>query len=237
MKQDAPITFKAIRQPSVVELIIDNVANALMRGELKAGDRLPSEMELAQQLGAGRSAVREAMKVLEALGVIDIRRGNGTYIVDSPSPALLSPLVFAIMLEANDTEELFELRRLIEIGYCELTAQKANSTDWLKIEGAAKTLEDYIERGEHNIDQLVRLDLEFHFAVLDATHNPLVIKIGRAVEELFFASIRNTYVSREDNMRWAIVSHRNIISAMREGEPETIRLAIERSLLYWKEEV
>ena len=74
--------------------------------------------------------------MLEALGVVDIKRGDGTYIVDRPSPALLSPLVFAIMLEAGMGSELLELRVIIEVGYCQLAAEKATPEDWQKIEVA-----------------------------------------------------------------------------------------------------
>jgi GntR family transcriptional repressor for pyruvate dehydrogenase complex len=234
---DTNFTLRTIRQTGVVEQIIEMFKESLIRGELRPGQRLPSETELSHQLGVGRSAVREAMKVLQAVGVVDIRHGDGTYIVEGTSDTMLSPLVFAVMMETDRNEELFELRRLIEIGYCELTAQKATDEDWATIEKAASALESYIESGGSDIEQFVQLDLHFHFTVLEATHNPLVIKIGKTVEELFFASIRKTYISREENTRWAVESHRRIIQAMRDGNPQHIRQAIETSLLYWKEEV
>lgn len=231
------LTLKPIHQPSVVEQIIESIKDALIRGELRPGQRLPSELELSRQLGVGRSAVREALKVMQALGVVDIRHGNGTYVVEGASPTMLSPLVFAVMLESGMSDELFELRVMNEIGYCELAAKNAQDEDWVQIEAAAKALEDYIASGKRDLDTLIHLDLNFHYTVLEATHNPLVIKIGRTVEELFFVPIRDTYLARHDNVDWAMQSHRNIIAALRDGRPTEIRKAIESSLQIWREEV
>jgi GntR family transcriptional regulator, transcriptional repressor for pyruvate dehydrogenase complex len=234
---NSQVAFQSIHQPSVVEQIIETFKQSIIHGDLRPGQRLPSELELSRQLGVGRSAVRESMKVLQALGVITIRQGDGTYIVDSASPKMLSPLVFAVMLEAGMTIELFELRVLIEIGYCELAAEKATLEDWQLMEQAAKDLEDYVATGERDIDTLIRLDLAFHSSVLEATHNPLVIRIGCTVEELFFVPMRDTYIARTDNVQWAIKSHREILDVLHDGSPTAIRKVIEDSLVYWKEEV
>lgn len=230
-------TFRSINQRSVVEQIIDTFKDLLMHGDLKAGQRLPSEQQLAAELGVGRSALREAMKVMQALGVVDIRQGDGTYIVSGASPSMLNPLVFAILLESDAGDDLFELRRLIEIGYCELASHNARPDDWKRIEAAAAALENYADEPNPDHARLTELDLEFHYAVIEATHNPLVIRIGRSVEELFFGSVQDTYMYQWDNTNWAIQSHRRIMSAIRDGRADEIRSAINDSLVYWKEEL
>lgn len=228
------VSFNSIQQPNVVEQIIETFKQSLIHGKLRPGDRLPSETELAQQLGVGRGAVREAMKVLQALGVVNIRQGDGTYIVDQPSPTLLSPLVFAVMLEAGANDELFELRYLIQVGYVELAAQKATPEDLQKIESAKAALENSLTAGAQDVNTLTQLDLEFHFAVLEATHNPLVIKIGRTVEALFFTTIGSALVA---NVNLAIEGHRRIVEALRLNDPAAIRRAVGDSLVRWKDEV
>ncbi len=236
MTDNSGFTFQQLHRPSVVDRIIETMKQAVIRGDLKPGQRLPSEAELVQQLGVGRSAVREAMKVLEALGVVNIIQGNGTFIADKPSPNMLSPLVFAILLESNLSIELFELRFAIQLGYCSLAAQNATEDDWANIEAAAIALEEYARQEEIDTEVLTQYDLNFHYAILDATHNPLIIKIGRTVEELFFTSIHNTLVAygQPDT---AIESHRGIMRAMRGGNLNEIRAAIEISLVHWKEEI
>jgi GntR family transcriptional regulator, transcriptional repressor for pyruvate dehydrogenase complex len=235
--QKADFKFQVIRQASVVDQIIEHFKQALIKGELKAGQRVPSEAELGAQFGVGRSAIREAMKVLRALGVVSIQQGNGTYIVDHPSPVMLNPLIFAIILETEMSDDLVQLRRLVEIGYCELAAQHATDDDWARIELAQRQLEAQLALDALDYETLAHLDLDFHHAILAASHNPLVMRIAQAVEEMFFASMRNTYAYVTDNLEQAIRFHRDIMHAIRAGDLEQIRLAVEASLVYWKEEV
>ena len=126
MSKSNPIVFQSIQQPTVVDQIIETIKSALINGDLVPGQKLPSEPELARQLGVGRSAVREALKVLQAIGVVVSVRGSGTYIAEEPSERLLNPLSFAIMLGTDVSSELIELRVMIQIGYCELASQSSN---------------------------------------------------------------------------------------------------------------
>ncbi len=226
---DKTTAFQTLKRPNVVEDIIETFKQAIIRGELQPGERLPSEAALGQQLGVGRGTVREAMKMLEALGVVNIKRGDGTYIVDKPSSALLSPLVFAIMLEAGMGTELLELRAIVEVGYCQLASEKATPEDWQRIEAAKAAFETYARSPGWAADELAQRDLNFHYAIVEATHNPLVIKIGRTVEELFFASMRRTLQSTQD-VEGNINIHRHILRALREGDPQSIYDAVQNSL-------
>ncbi|MEM6527320.1 MAG: FadR/GntR family transcriptional regulator [Chloroflexota bacterium] len=231
-----PFQFQSIQQPSVVDQITQTIRDALIRGELSPGQKLPSEPELARQLGVGRSAVREALKVLQAIGVVESRRGSGTYVVEEPSDRMLNPLSFAILLGTNVSSELIELRVMIEIGYCELAASQATAADMQKIEQAARALETAVSHADH--EHLAQLDLNFHYAILEATHNPLVQKIGRAVEELFFSSISNNF-KEVQNVEQAVAAHRDIITALHSHDLHQIRTAIVDSLKNtpWKDQV
>lgn len=238
LPKPSPIVFQSIQQPTVVDQIIDIIKSALISGELVPGQQLPSEPELARQLGVGRSAVREALKVLQAIGVVISIRGSGTYIAEEPSERLLNPLSFAIMLGTDVSSELIELRVMIQIGYCELAASQATDEDWKTIQQAAEAIEVLSQGKSADHEELARLDLQFHYAILEATHNPLVQKIGRTVEELFFQSIRDTFKEPE-NVQQALQAHRQIIVALQSRNLIQIRMAIVDSLKNtpWKDEV
>jgi GntR family transcriptional repressor for pyruvate dehydrogenase complex len=229
-------TFQSLKRPNVVEDIIESFKQSIVQGDLRPGQRLPSETELVEQFGVGRGTLREAMKKLEALGVVVIQRGDGTYIADKPSSTLLSPLMFALMLEARVGVDLVELRSFVEVGYCQLAARRATDADWERIEEAQKAYADYARSVERDVDMHTKLDLSFHFAVIDATHNPLVISVAQTVEEIFFASIRST-LTRAAGWEYGIEAHRSVVDAMRSGNPEDIRRAVVDSLSYWAEEV
>jgi len=117
---------------------------------------------------------------------------------------------------------------MIQIGYCELAASRADDADWASIDEAALALEKAFDNHADHTD-LASLDLEFHYAILEATHNPLVRKIGRTVEELFFSSIRENFRQR-NHVKQAIDAHRNILAALRSQKLDDIRSAIVDSL-------
>lgn len=229
-------TFQSIKRSNVVEDIIETFKQAMIQGNLRPGDRLPSEAELVEQFGVGRGTLREAMKKLEALGVVNIQQGDGTYIVDRPSSALLRPLEFAIMLEARMGMDLYELRSLIEVGYCQLAAMKATDEDWERIEEAQEAYEAYARSVGRDVDTHTQLDLDFHFAVIDATHSPLVIRVSQTVEKIFFTSIRST-LTKTAGWEYGIESHQRIVEAMRSGNAEDIRRTVVESLSYWAKEL
>jgi len=230
------MAFKNIKRPTVVEEIIDVFKNMLISGELKPGDKLPSETQLMDQFGVGRTALREAMKMLSALGVIDVRQGDGSYIVDKPTSASLSPLVFAILLEAGMNHELFELRMLLEVGYCQLAAEKATPEDLQKIEEVKNSFEALVKSNNKDIDLLTQADLEFHYQIIDATNNSLVVRISRTVVELFFKSIQNT-ISKLEGRQWGVEGHRNIFNAIQARNPSQIREAVLVSLERWSKDL
>ena len=223
------MAFKNIKHESVVDEIIEVFKQKLISGDLKPGQKLPSESELVEQLGVGRSALREAIKMLSALGVVDVRRGDGTYIVEEVSSESLNELVFQIILEAGINLELLGLRKLLQIGYCRLCAEKASAGDIKIIEKAANNFENLVYRDDRNIEQLTQADLNFHYSIIDATKNLLVIRICRAVEEMFFGSIRNT-VSNIVRQQEGSEGHRKILTAIKERNPESIRKAVISSL-------
>jgi GntR family transcriptional repressor for pyruvate dehydrogenase complex len=228
--------FPKIKRAGVADEIIAMIKEAMMSDELHPGDRLPTETELAEQLGISRNAVREAMKMLSALGVIDIRRGDGTYITEEPSSRVLNPLVFAILMKTKTSKELVELRTMTEIGYCQLAAENATDSDMALIEKAKEAWEAYAQGPQPDIEQLAKLDLGFHYAILDATHNSLVITMGQLVEELYSSSIRDA-LSNKTVLEWAFKGHQRILDAIRTRDPETVRQAVLYSLIYWGSEL
>ncbi|MGH2819055.1 MAG: FadR/GntR family transcriptional regulator [Actinomycetota bacterium] len=226
----------SFKRRSLVEEVVEAFRRDFLTGRLRRGQRLPTEFDLVQRLGVSRGAVREAMKTLEAIGVVDINRGDGMRVADGESPSLLNPLVFSLLLQDRRPAQLVELRSMIEVGYCQLAAQSATPDDWARIEEAERQYEDYANVVDRDVDRHTQLDLEFHFAVLDATHNPLVIRIGRVVEELYHNSIRGT-LQDAAGFEFGVSAHRRTIDALRRGDPEEIRRTVIESLTYWAREV
>lgn len=164
--------------------IVTAIKNKLLDGSLKNGDKLPTEAEMVEQLGVSRTPVREAIKVLESIGVIQIKRGEGMYITNNPSHFSLNPLIFSLIMHSNNTEKLIEFRQHFEILIINMIRAK-----W-SLEKVKKIEEVYLSQVERlkpelSPEELAMVDLEFHYAVLDATENAFVIEIGKTIYELY----------------------------------------------------
>ncbi|WKA51755.1 GntR family transcriptional regulator [Planococcus liqunii] len=164
--------------------IVSTIKNKLLDGTLKNGDKLPTEAEMVEQLGVSRTPVREAIKVLESIGVIQIKRGEGMFITNNPSHFSLNPLIFSLIMHSNNTQKLVEFRQHFEILMVNIIRAKWSKE---KIERIEEVYKSQVKRlkPELSPEELAAIDLEFHYAVLEATENDFVIEIGRTIYELY----------------------------------------------------
>jgi len=213
---------------SVVSLAIARITDALLRKSLRPGDYLPSETELAKTLRIGKSSVREAVKMLQAMGVVEVRRGQGTVLRRHPGPDYLSPLVFQLIMESGYPDDLIELRLMFEAAYAVMAMERATAEDQERIREAMARLERAIDSGTPAAED----DIAFHLAILKATKNPLVIRIAETIFQLFKPSIS---VSMQHIAPRAVQDHRRIFDAFRSGDAVQLRTAVLKSYDGWKE--
>jgi len=222
-----PLTLPVERE-SLVSLVIARVQDCLLRKELKPGDYLPTETELSRNLGIGKSSVREAVKMLQAMGVVEIHRGRGTRIRKHPGPGLISPLVFHLLTESGYPDDLVELRMLFEPAFAALALRRATDEDLRTMRHALEQLETSVRAGAPEAEE----DLAFHRAMLRATKNPLVIRIGETIFELFRPSIA---VSMRHIPERAVRDHRRLFEALRARDEKRLREAVLGSYEGWKQ--
>ena len=117
--------LKKVKNPSVVQQVIDSLTDAMIRKELRPGDKIPTENELSESLGVARNSVREAIKILVFLGVLEIRRPEGTFVCDGFSESMINPMIYGIILNQGDSwDSLMELREMTEAGVIRLAIEK-----------------------------------------------------------------------------------------------------------------
>lgn len=162
---------------SVTDAAIVKIRGLIISGELSPGDRLPPEQDLANLLGISRSSLREAVRALSQAKVLDVRRGDGTYITSLSPELLLSGLSFAIDLVRDQTlHEIFEVRRLLEPAATALAATRINDA---QIENLRRSLEHM--RQTDDAEEMVRRDAEFHGEVVAASGNETLCSIISAI--------------------------------------------------------
>lgn len=190
----------------IVLIIKDNLLN----GSLKPGDKLPTEKELMEQLGVSRTPVREAIKVLEAIGVIQIKRGEGMFITNSLSQFTLNPLIFSLIMHSNNMKQLIKFRQHFEVLLMNMIIiEKKNIT---KIED---TYHSQVERMNSNLspEELADIDLEFHYAVLEATENPFVMEIGKTIYEIIKPNM--VHFKHSSNIKRTLKTHHFYLELLR----------------------
>ena len=109
---------------SVVDQVMDGIISQIIDGTLHPGDKLPTEMELCKQFGAGRNSVREAVKKLQAYGILYIKRADGTFVSENYNQKMLDPMLYSIILQKNSWQEFVELRSVIDIGTLNIIIQR-----------------------------------------------------------------------------------------------------------------
>ena len=179
------IQLKRIKSESVVQQIIDSLVEAMIRKELKPGDQIPTEMELAERLGVGRNSVREAIKILVYFGVLEIRRAEGTYVCEGFTDTMIDPIIYGIILDkAGSYEYLMELREIMEAGVMKLAMENAKEEEFRELRIQLDRMRREIEIGPENVDRVFQEDNEFHSIITSMGHNPLVQKIEAVVRTL-----------------------------------------------------
>jgi GntR family transcriptional repressor for pyruvate dehydrogenase complex len=210
--------------------IMEILTNYLLSGELKPGDKLPTEVDLAQKLGVGRNSVREAIKMLSAVGVVEAIRGSGIYIARSVSASMLNPLILGLVFEQGTSHELIQLRLLLDTGAAEIALEHIHDNEIESLEAINLQLEKEGKKRKHNQHRLRDLDLSFHKELYRISGNRLLAKVGEAIYKLFYASIEKTV---EADPEKAYQNHKMIIDAMKKRDPSLVRKSTKASLSYW----
>jgi GntR family transcriptional repressor for pyruvate dehydrogenase complex len=208
--------YKLVRTSRLYEQIVQQIEESILKGELKAGDQLPAERELAQRFGVSRTAVREAVKALREKGLVEAYSGRGTFITDGTSQAVRQS--FDLMVKIGQPEgstHLAEVRSILEPGIAALAASRAQESDLAVLREAVAVM----DRAQHDPDAYIEADLDFHLALAEAAGNPLILSLIDSIVGLL----------REQRMRIFNVAggpergqfhHKRILEAMERRDPE-----------------
>jgi GntR family transcriptional repressor for pyruvate dehydrogenase complex len=203
--------------------VVAFVRDLIQRGRLRPGDRLPAERELAAQIGVSRPSLRAGLHALSALGVVQSRHGSGTYIPAGPPAFSPDALSFLAALHGFTREEMYESRRILEVGASGLAAERATPEQ-------VATLAEEVASLFASLDDphgfLVH-DINFHRAVGAASGNPIVASLTEMVSELYYEQRRVTAErASAKNLRDAAEAHRRIYQAIRSRDAERARQAM-----------
>jgi GntR family transcriptional repressor for pyruvate dehydrogenase complex len=205
--------------------ICKKLVTHLLQGDWTEGDRVPAERELCQQLGVGRASLREALKALEIMGMLETRLGEGTFVC-ARSEFLSRPLLWAITgSKQADTHELVESRKLIEVEMAGLAAERADP-DELKAIG---TCLDEMEAAKGNAPRFLEADLNFHLAIGAAAHNRILMNALHLIRNLLRQWIGQT-LQLSSVAAEAQQQHAEIFMAIAKRNPTAARETMKKHL-------
>jgi len=208
------IVLEPIRPKKISEEIVNQIKQLISKGELKPGDRIPSERDLATMLGVSRPSVREAIMVLEAMGFVESRQGGGTYVKALTEASIMNPL--AKLVEKRDPEllrSLAEVRMGLESWSAYLAAQRATDSDIAEMRRLYKIMEKQAAKGGWSPD----VDAEFHYAITSASHNSLQMHVLDSIHSLFHATIQVAlmeFYQQEGHVQLLLTHHHDIMEAI-----------------------
>ena len=183
-KETGNSILRPMSNRSVVDQIVERVTDAIISGELKAGDKIPTELELSDSIGVGRNSVREAIKILVSQGVLQIRRAEGTFVCDSFNDHMLDPLIYGLILEKDASKHIVELRRVFETGILDTVIRRVTQAQIRQLEQAFRNLEQLVSKAEVDAGKVLDADIAFHRVMVQITDNYLIDKVSNMIERL-----------------------------------------------------
>ena len=228
-----------IKSESLVQTVINRITDAIISGELKPGDKLPTEMELIDTFQVSRNTVREAIKTLIAYGVVEIRRPEGTFVCDGSYPQMLSPLLYQTILRRGASHKyIFEFRQVVDVGITQLIrSQGLSDEDRAELERLNDEYVYELRRDDYSVERIHNKDMEFHKAVAAATHNPFAIMLHDFVADVSAESRYRVIekVCEENDREYLIKTHRLTLDSLENKPGVDVNEVIEFSYYYWKD--
>lgn len=220
-----------IRNTRLYETIVDQILQHVLDGTLRPGDRLPAERELAEQFEVSRTAVREAIKALRAKGLVEVRPGSGTFIVDDTTVAVRHALGLSVTISKSKglgLSDLIEFRAMVEPEIAALSAERATQEDKARLRAAIETM----DRSLNHAEAFIKADLDFHLTLASATQNILTANLVEAVMALpVMLELHKTIFTR-GGAPLSQQQHKSILQAITDRNEDLSRSAMQEHLAH-----
>ena len=207
---------KITERTNLSAMIVKNILGAIRKGELKQGDRLPSMADLAEKLNVGQSSVREALKKLETMKLVNIKHGKGIFVGKADISSMLKEVGYLLIPEKSDILFLMEARKIFECGTIKLAAQRVSDKEIEELHQLVRTMQSELDDPE----SFIRDDLAFHVKLVAAANNPIL--------PTFLNSIRNLFLREQESVvklpgatKRASMYHMKIYKAIKNHDAES----------------
>lgn len=217
--------FEAVRKTKVYEEVAKQIQRLILDGALKPGDKLPPERELAEKFDVSRSSVRDAIRSLELIGLVEPRQGEGTVVREVSAESLVNPLTTMLVRKRELVGELLDVRRMIEPPLAARAAAHASPEEIGYLEDILRRQKEKVAQGELSIEE----DSEFHYAIATAAKNSVVLKMLDVLMDLLRES-RERSLQVEGRLQKSFLGHRRILRAIQRHDTAAAEAAMHQHL-------
>lgn len=215
--------YKQIKPKKIYEEVAETIYEMIQTGELKPGEKMDSVQLLAENFQVGRSAIREALSALRAMGLVEMKQGEGTYVREFEAEQITYPLSTAILMNKEDVANLLEVRKIIESGTVVAAAIKRTDE---QLKTMAEALEE-MKRANGNEELGEKADFQFHLTLAEASQNPMLVGLMKNVSGLMVETMKETrrlwLFSKQTTMERLFEEHLAIFEAIRDQDEEKAR--------------
>lgn len=217
--------FEPVRRSKVYEEVADQIRRLIADGRLKAGDRLPPERELAERFGVSRTSVRDAIRALEMIGLLEPRQGDGTVVLDLSPAALAQPLASILVHNRTLLADLLDVRKMIEPPLAARAATFATSEEEATLQEILRRQTEKAARGELTTAE----DTEFHYALARLARNPVALKVLDVLMDLLLES-RERSLQVPGRLQKSLQGHRRILDSIIRKDAQGAEAAMRQHL-------
>lgn len=214
--------FNNVQGKKVYELVIEQIQEKILSAQIKKGDKLPSERELSDQMGVSRTSIREAIRVLETMGLIESKQGEGNFICSNVEKSLIEPLSIMFKLNEGTWDNILELREVLELQTAKIAAEKATDEEVKELGKLIERMKEEIE-GERREKILVTIDQKFHNKIASISKNYLIENFFMTSSKLFEEFIedaRGKIIEVHSDENILFTEHCDIYEAIKERNPD-----------------
>ena len=216
-----------VKRVNLTAQVIESLKAYIVENNLTPGSRLPTEKELTTKLGVSRNILREALKSLQAVGLIEIRVGDGTYVADFDYSRIMSHISSVLARKRQDLRYFIEARLIIEVGVLDLVIARVEEADIARLE------EIMAGHDNQTDDQGVERDLLFHRTLLDIARNPVITEMGAFLVRFFMEA--HFFVGDPVRTSRTVSSHDALIEALRARDVKRAKSLLRAHILTWGE--
>lgn len=208
------MAITAIRQKRISDEVFEQMKEHILSGEWGTGKKIPGELELAEQFGVSRVSVREAIHRLVGMGVLTIRRGDGTYVSEVLPENYLNALLPILLIEGASLNEMLEFRAMIEVESARLASRRANREELARMSEVLAVM----EKSKGNVPVFAAADLDFHIAIAMAAHNSVIIKVNAIIHDMLKKTMEE--IVGITGYEGGLYYHKKILEAIKNKDEE-----------------